>query len=134
MRFFIVFLALFAPVFAHAEMGWKFAANDEAVFLHYGDGLGFFCTQGMGTVGIYAEVPQAAATETLSFAASGQRFSYTATSIQTGLQVRVSADDPLFSAMSAGGVMRVEAGGAGVDVPLDGADIAGLQKACAPPL
>jgi hypothetical protein len=28
----------------------------------------------------------------------------------------------------------VEAGGAGVDVPLDGADIAGLQKACAPPL
>jgi hypothetical protein len=30
--------------------------------------------------------------------------------------------------------MRVEAGGAGVDVPLEGADFPGLQKACAPPL
>ena len=133
MRFFIVFCAFFAPVFAHAETGWKFEGGEEAAFLHYGDGLGFFCTPGMGTVGIYAEVPQAAATETLSFTASGQRFSYPAVSIQTGLQVRLSPDDPLFAAMAAGGMMRVEAGGAAVEVPLAGADIAGLQRACATP-
>ena len=132
MRFFIAFLALFTPVFAQAETGWKFASGEEAVFLHYGDGLGFFCTPGMGTVGIYAEVPQAAATETLSFTAAGQRFSYPSVSVQTGLQIRVAADDPLFSAMAMGGEMRVEAGGAGVDVPLNGADVAGLQRACAP--
>lgn len=134
MRFLIVFCAFFATVLAHAETGWKFVANDEAAYLHYGDGLGFFCTPGMGTVGIYAEKPQAAETETLSFTADGQRFSYPATSIQTGLQIRIAADDLLFDAMSKGGVMRVEAGGAGVEVPLQGADIFGLQKACAPPL
>lgn len=131
MRFFIAFFALFAPVLAHAETGWKFQAGAEAAFLHYGDGLGFFCTPGSGAVGVYAEIPQAGAGESLGFTIAGQSFSHSAGAMQKGFQAMISADDPLFSAMAGGGVMRVEAGGAFVDVPLAGADVAGLQGACA---
>lgn len=131
MRLFLVFCTLFAAVPAHAETGWKFQAGAEAAFLHYGDGLGFFCSPGSGAVGIYAEVPQAGSSENLGFRIADQSFSHVAGVMQTGFQAMVSADDPLFSAMARGGVMRVEAGGAFVEVPLAGADIAGLQGACA---
>lgn len=123
---------------ALAMPAWQFDNGEAVAFLHYGDGaesqLGFFCSPGFGTVGIYAEIPGVAIAEgggaKLAITAAGQRFTYDAGMVQAGLQVMVGADDPVMVAFASGGSAILEAEGKSLEVPLAGADVAGLARAC----
>lgn len=123
---------------AMAAPSWQFDTGEAVAYLHYGEGaesrLGLFCSPGFGTVGLYVELPGLALPEAggakLAITAAGQRFTYQAAAVQAGLQLMLGADDPLMVAFASGGKALFEAEGKALEVPLDGADFAGLARAC----
>lgn len=127
-----------AATAAQAEPSWQFDNGDVVAYLHYGEGaesqLGLFCSPGFGTVGLYVELPGLAMAEgssaKLAITAAGQRFTYEAGSVQAGLQLMVGADDPLMVALAQSGSAQFEAEGKRLEVPLEGADVPGLARAC----
>ena len=121
-----------------AEPHWEMQVTDHVAFLHLADaaqgGIGFFCTPGFGTVGMFVEVPGFSApdatSQQLAVSVGATRLVYETGALQGGLQAMLAADDPLFAAMAGADSLRLEADGKGFDVPLAGADFTGLQQAC----
>ena len=137
-RIFLCLGLLAATPALAAEPHWEMQVSEHVAFLHLADAaqgsIGFFCTPGFGTVGMFVEVPGFAApdasSQELAVRVGSTRFVYETGALQGGLQAMLAADDPLFAAMARAQSLHLEAGGKGLEVPLQDADFAALQQAC----
>ena len=129
-------LAAAGPCMAQPQ--WEFSAGEMASHLSYGEGaateFALFCSSGFGMVGLYAEIPGldigSAQEIDVNVSFSDGVMNFPGGLVQDGVQWMVNVEDPLLAKLADAPQVTVSAAGKSLQLAMQGADVAGLVKAC----